>query len=123
METGGVLYGDSLDKHVLAIGKADDVVTHLLLCLGGVSDIRRCVLCVPRIEEGSIGLLHATDYLFEDIPLHVTHLTTLDGTPVLTIAVDDSLTSDGDVLALRGTDAGINTTACLCLGIDIQRLV
>ena len=40
-------------------------------------------------------------------PLYITHLTTLHGTPLRTIAVDDSCSGNSYVLLLRSSDTGI----------------
>ena len=121
MEARGVLEGDALKQDVLALVETHQVVAHGLLCLGRSRYIGQAVLHLPRIPE--VALLgdlatHAV-ILF---PLDVAHLGALHRPPLLSVAVDDTLAGDGNVAALGGLDAGVDTARRAVL-VDIEPLV
>ena len=101
VEAGGVLDGDALNEHVLAVSHADEVSTALLLFLGGGGDVGIAGFHVPRIPELAVLSLYTSDFL-KRLPLDGAHLLALDGTPLCAVAVDDAFARNGDVLTLRG---------------------
>ena len=121
MEFGRVLDGHALYEHVLTTLKAHQVVAQLLLFLWAVSNVLIAAQIVPRIPQCSTVLLYAANHLFIFVPLHVAHLLAFHRAPVVAVAVNDALTSDGNVLAFRGADAGKALAGRL--GIDEERLV
>ena len=121
MELGCILDGHTLYEHILATLKAYQVVAHLLLFLWAVGNVLIAAQIVPRIPQCSTVLLYAANHLFIFVPLHVAHFLAFHRAPVVAVAVDDALTSDGNVLAFRGADAG-KALGCR-LRVDEERLV
>ena len=117
-----VLHGDALYEHVLAIGKADEMCAHLLLILVVVGHIVE-VLQRERVPQGTAINLSAA-HLLKGAPLCVADLRALHGSPPFTVAVDDTLPGDGNVLALAGGDARPHfvALALTCLLIDIKEV-
>ena len=121
MESGGILKRDALDEHILTVGEPHKVLSHLLLLFRGLGYIRITGLHVPWVPQLSVATLHAS-YLLKAFPFHVAHLTAFHGSPLCSVTIHNALSRDGNVLALRGLDAGI-ATARLAVLIHEEALV
>ena len=105
VEARRVLEGRSAQQHTTATGKLHKIVSHLLLFLWRLGNIRIARGELPGIPQQSI-VGNVAALLQQKVPLHVAHLAALGIVPAATIAVDGALAGDGDVVAAVGRDAG-----------------
>ena len=124
VELGRVLDGDTFYEDVLTTLEAYQIDTHLLLILGSSGNVGVASLVVPRIEQHvlAFAFLNTANDVLVFAPLYVADLCALDGTPVVTVTVDDSFAGDGNILALGSTDAR-QTLAVGTLRVNKLRLV
>ena len=117
-----ILESDSLQQHILAIGDAEEVVTHAFLLFRRVGNVLIARLVIPRIPQSLFCTFDTAKTLLENLPLRITHLSTLHRSPFSTVTVDDTLARNGNVLTIRSTDTWQHTTRFAIL-VDIQFLV
>ena len=102
VELWRILYRHSAHKHSVAVCQSYEVCSQALLCLWCVGDVAEMLQVERKPQFAAVGLCAA--HLVILLPFHIAHLRTLHRAPYGTVAVDDSLSCDTDVLALAGTD-------------------
>lgn len=102
VEARRVLNDDTLEEDVRTFGKTNKVGTNSLLLFrvrSHVGDMMK-IVGKPQLTAVGLGATHGLVVL----PFDIADLATLDRAPVLTVAVDNALASNGDIGTLGGRD-------------------